>query len=109
MNINELWEKPLDHKFGLREISLILQHIREKRYKAVYAIYNKKSSKGLYVTFMIDYIPNSTRLQGLKTTGQEYVSATATSIATDLYSVLPICKKKERWQISEERTKIIQL
>jgi hypothetical protein len=63
MDIQALFSRPLEEPFTEQEKEYILNYLKKRKYEhmAYYAIYNKPSSKGKYVTFILDFMANSTR------------------------------------------------
>lgn len=66
MDLIKLWSKPISYKFTEREIAFIKKHNPKHQYKVKYAFYNKKSSKGLYLAFIIDSAAHSPRRSGIE-------------------------------------------
>jgi hypothetical protein len=60
--ILELWNKP--EEYSTDEISILKKYIKSKNYKVKYGFYNKESSMGKQVAFIIDTIPNMGRRTG---------------------------------------------
>ncbi|SFS30523.1 hypothetical protein [Lutibacter maritimus] len=65
-DIMELWSKPTTYKFSSDEIAFIKKHTSKNSYKVKYALYNKHSSQGKYIAFIIDSNPNATRKSGME-------------------------------------------
>ena len=61
LQLLDLYSKPHDYKFNDEEIAFIASQISKNSFECFYAIYNKKSSKGAYIVFVIDSMPNSRR------------------------------------------------
>lgn len=66
MQVLELYRKPASYKFSDEEIKLIKKYTPKSGFKIKYAFYNKKSYKGKYIVFIIDYMPTSYRRSGVE-------------------------------------------
>lgn len=66
LDMCDLYGKPVSYKFNAKEIAFIKKNTPKKNYKIKYAIYNKTSSKNLYIAFIIDQMPYSPRRSAIE-------------------------------------------
>lgn len=66
MDLLDLYSKPKEYKFTPKEIKFIKKHLPKHSFRVKYALYNKKSSKGLQIAFIIDTMPYQSRKSGVE-------------------------------------------
>lgn len=57
----DLYSKPKSEQFTEEEKAYIRSKESKNSFECIYAFYNKKSSKGCYIAFIIDSMPNTRR------------------------------------------------
>lgn len=64
--IFNLYCKPAKEQFTEEEVKFLKRHLPKSKWRIKYAFYNKYSSKGCYITFIIDGEPNAVRRSGVE-------------------------------------------
>lgn len=65
-DVMDLYAMPSTYQFTEQEVILIKKHQPKYKFKIKYAFYNKRSSNGRYIAFIIDTMANSTRKSGVE-------------------------------------------
>lgn len=60
----ELWNKNPKEDFSDSELAFLKNHLSKKKYKVKYGFYNRKSSKGKYISVIFDLMPLQNRKTG---------------------------------------------
>ena len=61
LKLLDLYSKPKSERFTDEEKAFIRYQTNKYSFECIYAFYNKKSSKGCYIAFIIDSMPNTRR------------------------------------------------